>query len=33
VTRAGLGAMIVAGAYIGLYNMFRSLYLNRGAAS
>jgi hypothetical protein len=25
--------MIVAGAYIGLYNIFRSLYFNRGAVS
>jgi cytochrome c oxidase cbb3-type subunit 1/cytochrome c oxidase cbb3-type subunit I/II len=33
VVRAALGALIVAGAYIGLYNMLRSLYFNRGAAS
>jgi len=25
--------MIVVGAYIGLYNIIRSLYFNRGAAS
>jgi cytochrome c oxidase cbb3-type subunit 1/cytochrome c oxidase cbb3-type subunit I/II len=33
VTRASLGTLIMAGAYIGLYNIIRSLYFNRGAAS
>jgi cytochrome c oxidase cbb3-type subunit 1/cytochrome c oxidase cbb3-type subunit I/II len=33
VVRASLGVMIVAGAYIGLYNVIRSLYFKRGAAS
>ena len=33
VTRASLGLMIVAGAYIGLYNIVRSLYFNRGGAA
>jgi cytochrome c oxidase cbb3-type subunit 1/cytochrome c oxidase cbb3-type subunit I/II len=33
VTRLSLGALIMAGAYIGLYNVIRSLYFNRGVAS
>jgi cytochrome c oxidase cbb3-type subunit 1/cytochrome c oxidase cbb3-type subunit I/II len=33
VFRLSLGALIMAGAYIGLYNVIRSLYFNRGAAS
>jgi cytochrome c oxidase cbb3-type subunit 1/cytochrome c oxidase cbb3-type subunit I/II len=33
VTRLSLGAMIMAGAYLGLYNVIRSLYFNRGVAS
>jgi cytochrome c oxidase cbb3-type subunit 1/cytochrome c oxidase cbb3-type subunit I/II len=33
VMRLSLGAMIMAGAYLGLYNVIRSLYFNRGAAS
>ncbi len=31
IIRASLGLLIVIGAYIGLYNMIRSLYFNRGA--
>ena len=33
VMRASLGLMIVIGAYIGLYNVIRSLYFNRGAST
>jgi len=33
VTRAALGLLIVAGAYIGLYNVVRSLYFNRGVTA
>jgi len=33
VTRASLGTLIMAGAYIGLYHIVRSLYFTRGAAS
>jgi cytochrome c oxidase cbb3-type subunit 1/cytochrome c oxidase cbb3-type subunit I/II len=33
VTRAALGLLIVAGAYIGLYNIVRSLYFNRGVTA
>jgi len=33
VTRLSLGALIMAGAYLGLYNVIRSLYFNRGVAS
>jgi cytochrome c oxidase cbb3-type subunit 1 len=32
IIRASLGTMIVVGAYLGLYNVIRSLYFNRGAA-
>jgi cytochrome c oxidase cbb3-type subunit 1/cytochrome c oxidase cbb3-type subunit I/II len=33
IMRASLGLMIVIGAYIGLYNVVRSLYFNRGAST
>jgi len=33
ILRASLGTLIVVGAYIGLYNVIRSLYFNRGAAT
>ena len=33
ILRASLGTFIVIGAYIGLYNVIRSLYFNRGAAT
>ena len=33
ILRASLGLLIVIGAYIGLYNVIRSLYFNRGAAT
>jgi cytochrome c oxidase cbb3-type subunit 1/cytochrome c oxidase cbb3-type subunit I/II len=33
ITRAALGLLIVAGAYMGLYNIIRSLYLNRGVTA
>jgi cytochrome c oxidase cbb3-type subunit 1 len=33
IIRASLGLLIVIGAYIGLYNMIRSLYFNRGAST
>jgi cbb3-type cytochrome c oxidase subunit I len=33
VLRASLGLFIMVGAYLGLYNVFRSLYFNRGAAT
>ena len=33
ITRAALGTMIMIGAYIGLYNVIRSLYFNRGAST
>ena len=33
ILRASLGLLIVVGAYLGLYNMIRSLYFNRGAAT
>jgi cytochrome c oxidase cbb3-type subunit 1/cytochrome c oxidase cbb3-type subunit I/II len=33
VLRASLGTLIMAGAYLGLYNVVRSLFFNRGAAS
>jgi cytochrome c oxidase cbb3-type subunit 1/cytochrome c oxidase cbb3-type subunit I/II len=33
ILRASLGAFIMIGAYIGLYNVIRSLYFNRGAAT
>jgi cytochrome c oxidase cbb3-type subunit 1/cytochrome c oxidase cbb3-type subunit I/II len=33
VVRAALGLVIVAGAYLGLYNIVRSLYFNRGGAA
>jgi cytochrome c oxidase cbb3-type subunit 1 len=32
VLRASLGTLIMIGAYIGLYNVIRSLYFNRGAS-
>jgi cytochrome c oxidase cbb3-type subunit 1/cytochrome c oxidase cbb3-type subunit I/II len=32
ILRASLGLFIMIGAYIGLYNIIRSLYFNRGAA-
>ena len=33
VARASLGLFIMAGAYLGLYNVIRSLYFNRGATT
>ena len=33
ILRASLGAFIMIGAYIGLYNVIRSLFFNRGAAT
>jgi len=33
VLRASLGLMIMIGAYLGLYNIVRSLYFNRGAST
>ncbi len=33
VVRSGLGLLIVIGAYLGLYNVIRSLYFNRRASS
>ena len=33
ILRASLGVLIVVGAYVGLYNVIRSLYFNRGAAT
>ncbi|MGD9235740.1 MAG: cbb3-type cytochrome c oxidase subunit I [Desulfobacterales bacterium] len=33
ILRASLGLFIMLGAYIGLYNIIRSLYFNRGAAT
>ena len=33
IMRASLGLLIVIGAYIGLYNVIRSLYFNRGAST
>ena len=33
ILRASLGLLIMIGAYIGLYNVIRSLYFNRGAAT
>jgi cytochrome c oxidase cbb3-type subunit 1/cytochrome c oxidase cbb3-type subunit I/II len=33
ILRASLGLLIVVGAYLGFYNMIRSLYFNRGAAT
>ena len=33
ILRASLGTMIMIGAYLGLYNMVRSLYFNRGAST
>ena len=33
ILRASLGTLIMIGAYLGLYNMIRSLYFNRGAAT
>ena len=33
ILRASLGTMIMISAYLGLYNMIRSLYFNRGAAT
>ena len=33
ILRASLGAFIMIGAYIGLYNVIRSLYFNRGAST
>ena len=33
ILRASLGTFIMIGAYLGLYNMIRSLYFNRGAAT
>ncbi len=33
ILRASLGAFIMIGAYIGLYNVVRSLYFNRGAST
>ena len=33
ILRASLGLLIMTGAYIGLYNVIRSLYFNRGAAT
>jgi cytochrome c oxidase cbb3-type subunit 1 len=33
ILRASLGILIMIGAYIGLYNVIRTLYFNRGAAT
>jgi cytochrome c oxidase cbb3-type subunit 1 len=33
IIRASLGTMIMTGAYLGLYNILRSLYFNRGAST
>ena len=33
ILRASLGTLIMAGAYIGLYNVIRSLYFNRGVSA
>jgi hypothetical protein len=33
VARAMLGTTIMIGAYIGIYNIFRSLYYNPGATT
>ena len=33
ILRASLGVLIVIGAYLGLYNVIRSLFFNRGAAT
>ena len=33
ILRASLGTLIMLGAYLGLYNVVRSLYFNRGAAT
>jgi cytochrome c oxidase cbb3-type subunit 1 len=33
ILRASLGLLIVIGAYIGLYNVIRSMYFNRGAST
>jgi cytochrome c oxidase cbb3-type subunit 1/cytochrome c oxidase cbb3-type subunit I/II len=33
ILRASLGSLIMIGAYIGLYNVVRSLYFNRGAST
>jgi cytochrome c oxidase cbb3-type subunit 1/cytochrome c oxidase cbb3-type subunit I/II len=33
ITRASFGTMIMIGAYLGLYNVIRSLYFNRGAST
>jgi len=33
ILRASLGTLIMIGAYIGLYNVIRSLYFNRGAST
>ena len=33
ILRASLGSMIMIGAYVGLYNVVRSLYFNRGAST
>ncbi|UCF92725.1 MAG: cbb3-type cytochrome c oxidase subunit I [Desulfobacterales bacterium] len=33
ILRASLGVFIISGAYIGLYNIFRTLYFNPGAAT
>ena len=33
ILRASLGTFIMIGAYLGLYNVIRSLYFNRGAAT
>jgi len=33
ILRASLGSLIMIGAYIGLYNIIRSLYFNRGAST
>ena len=33
ILRASLGSLIMIGAYIGLYNVIRSLYFNRGAST
>jgi len=33
ILRASLGTLIVIGAYLGLYNVVRSLYFNRGAST
>ena len=32
IARASLGVVIITGAYIGLFNVFRSLFFNKGVS-